>query len=185
MKFKNTDDESDNEDKDFETEIKIKDNEIFFYSDINKQSTLELRFAMKDLIKQHKIMAIKMDIDPAPIKLHICSDGGEVGAAMVIIDLIRGSDVPIWTIVEGEAMSAATLTSISGHKRLMTQNAHMLIHQIRGGIWGKMNEFEDEYKNMKKYTKVLKKLYKQFTKLNDEKLACMLKKIFYGVARLV
>ena len=181
MKFKNSDNESDNEDKDFETEIKIKDNEIFFYSDINKQSTLELRFAMKDLIKQHKIMAIKMDIDPVPIKLHICSDGGEVGAAMVIIDLIRGSDVPIWTIVEGEAMSAATLISISGHKRLMTQNAHMLIHQIRGGIWGKMNEFEDEYKNMKKYTKVLKKLYKQFTKLNDEKLACILKKdILWG-----
>ena len=57
----------------------------------------------------------------------------------------------------------------------------MLIHQIRGGIWGKMNEFEDEYKNMKKYTKLLKKLYKKFTKLNDEKLSSMLKKdILWG-----
>ena len=134
------------------------------------------------MINKHKIDAIQYGLKEAtPIKLHISSDGGEIGSAIIVIDLIRSSDVPIWTIVEGETMSAGTLISIAGHKRLMTKNAHMLIHQIRGGIWGKMNEFEDEYKNMKKYTKLLKKLYKKFTKLDDKQLSFMLKKdILWG-----
>ena len=85
---------------------------------------------LEKMIKQHQIMSLKFDSEPIPIKLFVCIDGGEVGAAMVIIDISRTSKVPIWTIVEGEAMSAATLISISGHKRLMSQNAHMLIHQI-------------------------------------------------------
>ena len=182
MKFKNVEEDSDNEsENEFETDIKVQDNKIYFYSDINKESILELRMALEKMIKQHQIMSLKYESVPVPIKLYICSDGGEVGSAMVIIDIIRTSKIPIWTIVEGEAMSAATLISISGHKRLMSQNAHMLIHQIRGGIWGKMNEFEDEYKNMKKYTKVLKNLYKKYTKLGEDKLQNILKKdILWG-----
>lgn len=182
MKFKKTNEDSEAEsESEFETEIKVQDNKIYFYSDINKQSILELRMELEKMIKQHQIMSLKFDSEPIPIKLFICSDGGEVGAAMVIIDIIRTSRVPIWTIVEGEAMSAATLISISGHKRLMSKNAHMLIHQIRGGIWGKMNECEDEFKNLRKYTKVLKNLYKTYTKLSEEKLDSILKKdILWG-----
>ena len=52
----------------------------------------------------------------------------------------------------------------------------MLIHQIRGGVWGKMTEFEDEMMNMKMFSKKLKKIYGENTSLSKEDLNKILKK---------
>ena len=52
----------------------------------------------------------------------------------------------------------------------------MLIHQISGGFWGKMNEFEDEMKNMKLTMKIVKKLYKEYGNIPEVNLDTILKK---------
>ena len=52
----------------------------------------------------------------------------------------------------------------------------MLIHQVRGGLWGKMNEFEDEMKNLKTFNDKLIKLYKKYTNITETKLDKILKK---------
>jgi len=161
--------------------LEVINNNIYFYDSINTQSTLNLNMALNKLIETHLIFAIKNDCDPIPIKLHLNSSGGEIVGALCIVDTIIASKVPIHTIIEGEVASAATLISVVGHKRFMNKNAHMLIHQIRAGFFGKMDDCEDEMTNIKRYSKKLKKIYLQHTALTEEKLEKMLKKeIFWG-----
>ena len=157
-------------------EIEVLNNNIYFYKEINSESTLKLQLILNKKIIEHKIISVKNDCEYIPIKLHINSPGGEVPCALSIIDTIINSEVPIHTIIEGEAASAATLISIVGHKRFITEHSHMLIHQIRGGFWGKMDECLDELNNIKQYERETKELYKHYTKLNVKDLNAILKK---------
>ena len=99
-------------------------------------------------LAKYKTKSIQNGIDPIPIKLHIQSDGGEVFAAFSAVDTIQKCKVPVETIIEGCAASAATIISVAGSRRFITPYSHMLIHQISSGFWGKMHEFEDEMKNL-------------------------------------
>ena len=176
VKYSKYAEESEDEEETSSEEIIVIDNKIYFYTDITGATILKLRTELQKMITNHQIFSIKNDCDPLPIKLYINSCGGEVSSALIIVDLILKSKVPIYTIIEGEAASAATLISVVGHKRYITEHSHMLIHQIRGGIWGKMNEFEDEMKNMKMYSEKLIKIYKKYSNLTEEKLTKILKK---------
>lgn len=169
---RNTTEEEDEE----ENEIIVLNNEIFFYSYIEKSIILKLRTELTKLINKHRIYSITNNVECTPIRLYINSEGGELSSALSIVDLIERSDVPIHTIIEGEAASAATLISVVGHKRFITKNSHMLIHQVRGGMWGKMQEFEEEIQNMKMYSDKLIQIYKKTTHLSEEKLTKILKK---------
>ena len=88
--------------------------------------------------------------------------------ALSSIDTIINSEFPVVSIIEGAAASAATLMSVVCHERVIRPNAHMLIHQMSSGFWGKMEEIKDEYINLKKLTKKLKKIYKEHTKLSNK-----------------
>ena len=158
-----------------EVEITIVNNEIFFYCYIDKSSILKLRTEITKLSNKNKLLAINNNIPIPPIKLYLNSEGGELASALSIVDFIIRSEVPIHTIIEGEAASAATLISVVGHRRFITKNSHMLIHQVRGGIWGKMAEFEEEILNMKMYSDKLISIYKKYTNIKEEKLVKILK----------
>jgi ATP-dependent Clp endopeptidase proteolytic subunit ClpP len=164
------------EEEEEENEIVVLNNEIFFYSYIEKTIILKLRTELTKLINKHRIYSITNNVECTPIRLYINSEGGELSSALSIVDLIERSEVPIHTIIEGEAASAATLISVVGHKRFITKNSHMLIHQVRGGMWGKMQEFEEEILNMKMYSDKLIQIYKKTTHLSEEKLTKILKK---------
>jgi ATP-dependent Clp endopeptidase proteolytic subunit ClpP len=164
------------EEEEEENEIVVINNEIFFYSYIEKTIILKLRTELTKLINKHRIYSITNNVECTPIRLYINSEGGELSSALSIVDLIERSEVPIHTIIEGEAASAATLISVVGHKRFITKNSHMLIHQVRGGMWGKMQEFEEEILNMKMYSDKLIQIYKKTTHLSEEKLTKILKK---------
>ena len=164
------------EEEEEENEIVVINNEIFFYSYIEKTIILKLRTELTKLINKHRIYSITNNVECTPIRLYINSEGGELSSALSIVDLIERSEVPIHTIIEGEAASAATLISVVGHKRFITKNSHMLIHQVRGGMWGKMQEFEEEILNMKMYSDKLIQIYKKTTYLSEEKLTKILKK---------
>tara|TARA_B100000787_G_C16194357_1_gene299685 strand:+ start:2006 stop:2608 length:603 start_codon:yes stop_codon:yes gene_type:complete len=168
--------QTEEEEEEFMVNMHTMNNRIYFYDEINKYSALKLRVELETLANKTEYMSSTNNIEPIPIYLYINSDGGEVGSALAIVDYILTCRVPIYTVIEGEACSAATLISIVGDRRYMTSNSHMLIHQVRGGLWGRMNECEDEMKNIKTFNKKLMKLYKKYTKLTVDKLERILKK---------
>jgi ATP-dependent protease ClpP protease subunit len=89
---------------------------------------------------------------------------------------MENNKININTIVEGQACSAATMLSMIGKTRQITQNSYMLIHNISSGFWGKMHEFEDEMKNLTLLTKDIRKLYNKYTNIKSKQLDQLLKK---------
>ena len=155
--------------------IKSYNNHIYFYAPVNDKTALALNMTINEVT--NKVMKNCVDFEMCPnIYLHINSGGGEVNAALSTVDTIRNNKIPIVSIIEGSAASAATLISIVCHERQIHKHAMMLIHQISGGFWGKMEEFKDEMKNMKQTMKIIMKIYKKYGKIPDEKLSELLKK---------
>nr|QDY52392.1 Clp protease [Mimiviridae sp. ChoanoV1] len=156
--------------------VSVRDNHIYFYGNVNTRNAIKLNTAIKDIRK--KLMNVRLDyqVDNLKIFLHINSFGGSVFAGLSIIDTIIDSEIPIVSIVEGSAASAATLISVVCSERIIKPNSFMLIHQMSSGFWGKMEEIKDEFINLKKLTKKLKGIYKKHTNIEKDKLKSLLKR---------
>ena len=158
-----------------EDNLYVIDNNIYFQDDITHESISSLNREIRLLGNELIIMGNNFGIETPVIKLHITSYGGSVVAALSAIDCIEESKVPIHTIIDGYAASAATLISVHGSKRYIKKNASMLIHQLRSGIWGKMSEINDDYINLQKTDKLIKKIYLEKTKLKNKEINNILK----------
>jgi len=156
--------------------IYIKDNNIFFYTDVSVDSCLTLSKYITQLTENSLIMSIKMNISPPPIYLHIQSDGGNPIPAFNIIDQIQHNKVPIISIIEGSAASAATLISVVCHERRITKNSLMLIHQMSVSVEGTMERVIDEYISNEKIALAMKKIYQTKTKITDSQIEDILKR---------
>ena len=159
-------------------EVCLEDNHIYFYCEVNKLNCLNLIKYIRRLNVKLQSIQNEYDTNDLNIYLHINSDGGEIFSAISVIDTILNSKIPITTIIEGCAASAATLISIVGHNRVITPNSYMLIHQLSSGFWGKMNQIEDQYNNLQNLTNLIKKFYKKYSlvpKTGKENLSNCLK----------
>ena len=148
--------------------VTVKDNHIYFYGGVTTSNCLKLNLAIQDISRRLSLVRVDLGVDNLKIYLHINSFGGSVFAALSSIDTIIHSDYPIVSIIEGAAASAATLISVVCQERVIRENAFMLIHQMSSSFWGKMEEIKDEFSNLKKLTKKLKRIYKNHTKLDNK-----------------
>ena len=150
-------------------------NHIYFYSGVTKKSCMNLNLEITKVA--NNLMTNKNNFANLDqyIYLHINSFGGSVFAALSTIDTIINCPVPIVTIIEGAAASAATLISVVADYKVMTENSFMLIHQLSSSTWGKMNELEEEMENLKKLMKKIKEIYKKNTNLDEKELDEILK----------
>jgi len=156
----------------FETD----NNHIYFYCNVTKKTCLMLNKKINELNKTLLKQAIDLNVDTMPIYLHINSFGGSLFAAFSTIDTILNSKVPIISIIEGAAASAATIISMVCHKRFMTQNSYMLIHQLSSGMCGKFEELKDDFINDAKLMKLLYRLYYEHTTMSINKIKNILKR---------
>lgn len=140
--------------------------------------------AAKEKLKEEDTQFISFgSIEPAPINLHINSGGGSVFDVLFAIDQIKNLKVPVHTIVCGMAASAATILSCAGEKRYITKNAHMLIHEIRSGFWGKKSEIDEHFENTSNLSQLIMDYYKEHTKMDEEDLKEILKHDYYWDAQ--
>tara|TARA_R100000808_G_C2131185_1_gene140374 strand:+ start:166 stop:849 length:684 start_codon:yes stop_codon:yes gene_type:complete len=162
--------------KDDNNKVEVKNNSIYFYSEVTRPKILELNRSIyevgNNLINQANLLAMP---DSAPLKLHINSYGGSVFAGFSTMDYIQDSIVPVTTIVEGCAASAATLISVVGHHRQIRKNSFMLIHQLSSGMWGKYEEMKDAMENNNQFMRLIKDIYAEHTKLPKKKINEILK----------
>jgi ATP-dependent Clp endopeptidase proteolytic subunit ClpP len=168
------DDDDDNNDLD---EI---ESSIFFYTSVTKKSVLDLNKKIKSMNNNLLQQAIVLDIPPPEIKIHINSPGGSLLDCFATIDYIRKSKVPVHTIIEGSAASAATLISVVGQKRTISKHSFMLIHQLSSGLWGKFEELKDDMQNSQVFMDTIYKIYEEHTKIPKNVLKDILKRdIFF------
>lgn len=159
-----------------ETVVQSKNNKIYFYGEVSETSTLNLKNKLEELDTQSQTMAIHYNIKPPPIHLHIQSFGGSLLHTFYVMDVIKTLKTPVYTYIDGFAASAATLISVSGKRRFMTENSVMLVHELRGGGVGKFEELKNEYSNVLEFMEIIKKTYLKHGKISSENLNELLKK---------
>jgi len=159
-----------------ETKIQRFDNHVYFYSEVDREAVFEMNMLLREAEEENVLTAHKLGLsEPIPIYLHINSFGGSIFAGFDAVDYITSCKVPVYTIIEGCAASAATLMSVVGKKRYIRPNAYMLVHQLSSGMWGKMNEIEDDFVNLKELMNNIKTIYEKHTKIPKKELGEILK----------
>lgn len=86
-----------------------------------------------------------------PIQIYINSPGGDLTTTMMIVDLIKNSKTPIWTVVTGIAYSGGFFIAIAGHKRIGYKHSSYLFHEGSGATAGdahKISQWASYYKNI-------------------------------------
>ncbi len=109
---------------------------------------------------------------PEAMTLFINSDGGDLHAAWGIIDMMRGSEIPIRTVGLGIIASAGLLIFSSGKKgmRVLTENTTVMSHQYSWGSVGKHHELIAQVKEFDMTHARLIKHLKKITGLKEEQI---------------
>lgn len=172
-----SDDDNDDEDdkSKVDTNVYRENNHIYFYVEIDRSSVMKLNLLIREAEEYCVITSLKLKLDAIPIYLHIFSNGGCLYSALACIDAIESCSVSIYSVIDGSTASAGTLVSVVCEKRFIRPNARMLIHQLSGGCWGKMQEIEDDYKNVSESMNKITDIYAKHTKLPRGKLVALLK----------
>lgn len=109
---------------------------------------------------------------PEMLNLIVTSPGGDLNAAFALIDVMRGSAIPIRTIGLGQIASAGLMIFIAGDKgmRILTPNTSILSHQYSWGAIGKEHELFATVKEFDLTTKKMIQHYKKSTGLSEAKI---------------
>ena len=104
------------------------------------------------------------------LTLGICSPGGDLNACFALVDVMKGSKIPIRTIGMGMIASCGLLMFISGEKgrRILTPNTSILSHQYSWGTYGKEHELFAQVKEYDLTTERIVNHYKKCTGLTEK-----------------
>jgi ATP-dependent protease ClpP protease subunit len=156
------------------TKITTQRNNIYIYGEISPNSCEELKNQINEMEFNGKLFKASYNSDPPPINLHIQSSGGSLLNAFYIVDLIENSDIPINTYVDGYAASAASLISVVGKKKFMTENSMIMIHQLSSVKEGKYQELDDDMQNINMLMNKIKRVYLKHTNIPEPLLDSIL-----------
>ena len=106
--------------------------------------------------------------EASPIYLHIFSYGGNMDAMFVLYNTIKESKVPIYTINEGSACSAAFIVFLAGKKRIMNEDAMFIAHEGSNQMGGTYRESKAAMKDYEKRIERMKEIIENETKMNKE-----------------
>ena len=90
-----------------------------------------------------------------PILVFINSPGGSVYNGLALVDIIKRSKTPVYTICIGHAMSMGLWIFMAGHKRLIGSNATLMFHDISTYMKGKTEYVKQELEEMNRLQKML------------------------------
>ena len=104
--------------------------------------------------------------------LMVCSEGGDVGAAFALIDVMKSSNIFIKTVGLGQIASAGLLIFLAGSpgRRILTPNTSILSHQFSWGSDGKAHEL---FATMKEFELTQKRMllhYVECTGLDENEI---------------
>ena len=157
------------------TTVQSTNNNIYFYGAVSESSTLQLKTKLEELDTHLQTIAIHYKIEAPPIHLHIQSYGGSLLHTFYIMDVIKLLKTPVYTYIDGFAASAATLMSVCGKRRFMTESSVMLVHQLSSGASGKFEEIKNEYSNLVEFMEIIKKTYLNYGNISSDSLDALLK----------
>lgn len=131
--------------------------------------TLEL---VKTIMRiNHEDTMFKIPVEErTPIRIFIDTDGGDVQIMWALINAIRISKTPVYTIAYCTAMSAGSYILAAGHKRFALPGATILVHSGGVGYQGTVEQVESAKKYYDKLDKCTNEFFVSATKINPKEL---------------
>lgn len=121
-----------------------------------------------------RVESIPSGVEPLPfkrepIKIYINSEGGSLLATLTMIDAIRMSKTPVYTINTGMAYSGGFFTFIAGHKRFAYPRSSFLFHEGNMQLGNlDAHKFRNAADFYNKQLEILKNDVLNFTKISKE-----------------
>lgn len=143
--------------------MSIRDSGIYYLSDEFNPSVA------KDVVTWILESNLQKNKKHSHLTLMITSYGGDLSCAFSIIDVMRGSSIPVRTVGLGVIASAGLLTFIAGAKghRIITPNTSILSHQWSWGQVGKEHELIATMREFELTTTRMINHYKKCTGLSE------------------
>ena len=152
----------------YEYYLGLLDRQIWLDTDVDlDEGTLSI---VKQIIRwnrEDKRIPVK---ERKPIILYCFSFGGDLDLCNSIIDAIRLSKTPVYTVNVGRCMSAGAYIFIAGHKRFIFPHSYFLFHQGSNTVGGTASEMKAQMENYNKQVEDLSELMRTYTKYDDEKI---------------
>ena len=154
----------------------IIDNNILLLGELNDNSCFELVKLLNS--KEYELLNNNVPDDEKYINLFIQSHGGSLLSTLSVVDEIKKLEIPLYTYIKGYAASSATLLSILGNKRYITENSLMMIHGPK--VYQNNDEMtllkiRDINKNINLFTDIVKNIYLEHSNITEE----ILNQLFY------
>ena len=106
-----------------------------------------------------------------PILIFIDSCGGDVATVFSLIDIIKASTTPVYTINLGKWESTGFYIGIAGDKRYSLKSARFLLHEGTLGLENSVGKVEDTVDFFRRYDReVVRKHVLECGKISEEKL---------------
>lgn len=102
---------------------------------------------------------------PEVINLLITTPGGDMDAAISLIDVIRGSHIPVRTIATGRCNSAGLCILMAGSQRVATPHTALMSHQYSTEAAGTYTDLKTAAREFDNYYEKMVDLYAKFTQL--------------------
>lgn len=177
-----------------DNEIKISETYNYEYSDKfdiedNEQRRIyinsEIDENIVDTAVYHILRYNRLDKDTPitsrePIKIYINSPGGLVADGYALIDAIKLSKTPVYTINLANCLSMALLIFISGHKRFSMPHAEFLLHDGSSGCFDSVSKMQDRLKfESEQIEKMTKEYILSNTSITKEQYEMNIRKEWY------
>jgi len=177
-----------------DNEIKISETYNYEYSDKfdiedNEQRRIyinsEIDENIVDTAVYHILRYNRIDKDTPitsrePIKIYINSPGGLVADGYALIDAIKLSKTPVYTINLANCLSMALLIFISGHKRFSMPHAEFLLHDGSSGCFDSVSKMQDRLKfESEQIDKMTKEYILSNTSITKEQYEMNMRKEWY------
>jgi len=134
-------------------------NTIYFYDVIDDKNILLLKNIIDDMNYKLTKRSHKYDFEPV-IHLHINSPGGSCFGGLHCYSFIKINPIPIYTYIDGQIASSATLMFLGGSQKYIYKTSFMLIHQLSiHGFAGKFADVNDEYMNLNSIMDSIRQIY--------------------------
>lgn len=161
-------------------------NEIHFSADIDKL-TVDLLIRQMSKLIEKKYKNINDD-EEITITYVVDTPGGSVTAVLKFVDFItltreKYPNLKLVSVITGLVASAGTIMSIVADKRIMTSNAHAMIHELSSGNSGRFTQMIAYAGFIKELNEKLMDIYLKKTNLEREKLEqLMMKDTWYNAS---
>ena len=165
-------------------------NHYYFNDEINTETARNMIISLHEVALSIVNSSIDTGSIPCPICLHLNSPGGSLTDALQVIQVIKdiqsgeackigNARVPIevWTYIEGESDSGASLIAAVGSKRFCSRYAMSLIHPMRSidANFKTVEEQKVQMSNNEKWNKIYVSIYLEHSKLTEAQITEMMK----------